>query len=130
VTGRSPCSSACLLRLLLHRRRPTWPDLQPAENNEAEKKAKPRTKQTQNGNKQIREPERKKTKTNCLAYFWAFTGDGDSHRRRRETEKRKRFPIHRFLPPSSAAARESTRCQWRGALGNTLPLFQWFQKAS
>jgi len=69
MMGRSPCSSACLLRLLLHRRRPTWPDLQPAENNEAEKKAKPRTKQTQNGNKQIREPERKKLKPTALRIF-------------------------------------------------------------
>jgi hypothetical protein len=39
------------------------------------------------------------------------------HRRRRETEKRKkRFSIHQFLLPSSAAAREPTRRQWRRRL--------------
>jgi hypothetical protein len=45
------------------------PDLQPAENNEAEKKVKPRTKQIQNKNKQIREPERKKLKPTALCIF-------------------------------------------------------------
>jgi len=71
--------------------------------NEAEKKAKPKIRQIQNGNKWIREPERKKSKTNCLAYFWVFAGDGDSHRRHRKTEGKKTFQIPWFFGVSSCS---------------------------
>jgi len=59
------------------------------------------------------------------------------HRRRGETEKRKRFPIYRFLPPSSAAARDlraaSGGARWETRrhcssgfrrLPNTVPMMQ------
>jgi len=74
------------------RRRPPPLELPSAtsRNNEAEKKAKPRT-------KQIREPEREKTKTSCLVYLWVFADDGYSHRRRRKTEGKKTFQTPGFF---------------------------------
>jgi hypothetical protein len=83
------------------------PELQPAENNEAEKKAKPRTKQIRNGNKQIRESERNQLP--CVFFgFLQVTVTLTAGVGRQRGRSRSRSPLFlEFL----AAAREPMRRQ-------------------